>query len=919
MKKVLVILLLVALAIGLSWYLLLRGGEKSESPLPRQAIVADDMPAVPKGAKSLPASAPRALPQVAEDADPPGNLRLEGQVLDADNLPVDGATVAISSNPAQTALTERDGSFGFDSLIGKRFRLTARSGRRVAGPVFHKLSGSSEPVILRLRPGAVVEVTVRTAKDKQAVVGAQVELRSIERLEQVTDSQGRAQVTGVAAGSCTLAVKAAGYVPAHQLLLIPDTTTEPIRARVDLLSGLQVQGLVRDEAGQPVVKARVLAEDSAALISLADAKRDGALTDAEGRFVMPALAPGTFRLTAYHEDHPPAVSAAVRVEAARPTPDVQIVMKSGARLAGRVLSDDGQPHAWARVRCVRADGMPFSGGAIGGVRRRDSTADEQGAFSFQGLPRQQLLLVALAETAASESVAVNLQAQAEKEGVILRLTVTASIAGMVVDGSGQGVAEVTVTARPDFWESGLSDEIRLRGSQQTHSDGAGKFKLSGLADGVYRLQATHSAGSRRRYTLPGVQARTGDQDVRLLLENDGGLKGRVAFSDGGQPASFSVTIGYPPGIAISSPDGLFDLPAVPAGSHQVTIRGQQFADQVIEAVEIKSGQKTDLGLVTVKRGRSVNGRVLTAEGSPVPGARVLLGARLVGDGNGLSMKLGPAVEESMGLRRAQSDADGRFRIGGLGPDRLFLAAEHDQLGRSEPVALPVGGQDLHHDLVLHVFGKVVGTVTVNGKPATGVVVSANSKGEAGQTIVVHTGTDGAYVIEKLPAGGHRITASLIGTGGLGGAKSNGRIVEVRAREEISVDIEISSGNVDLTVQVAGRQDAKIDLAQVFVLKGQVRIQTAAELNKVAMSAGGSIQQTFWLPGKPAQFKEMSAGEYSLCVLPINGNMNDPAFVQNLQKQAAQLKVYCSPLLVKDSPPQQEQQVLVPPMEPLPSK
>ncbi|HZJ66596.1 MAG TPA: carboxypeptidase regulatory-like domain-containing protein, partial [Kofleriaceae bacterium] len=71
---------------------------------------------------------------VVED-DPRGALRLEGQVIDAEDHGVAGATVTITSNPPRTTTSEADGSFAFDALVGRPYTLVARVAQGVAGPV----------------------------------------------------------------------------------------------------------------------------------------------------------------------------------------------------------------------------------------------------------------------------------------------------------------------------------------------------------------------------------------------------------------------------------------------------------------------------------------------------------------------------------------------------------------------------------------------------------------------------------------------------------------------------------------------------------------------------------------------------------------------------------------------------------------
>ena len=70
-----------------------------------------------------------------ENTDPEGSLRIEGQVLTSDQLPVGGAIVSIDSRPPRFTTSEEDGSFAFDKLVGKPYDLVARSKEGVAGPI----------------------------------------------------------------------------------------------------------------------------------------------------------------------------------------------------------------------------------------------------------------------------------------------------------------------------------------------------------------------------------------------------------------------------------------------------------------------------------------------------------------------------------------------------------------------------------------------------------------------------------------------------------------------------------------------------------------------------------------------------------------------------------------------------------------
>src|SRR5580704_16995076 len=120
------------------------------------------------------------------DDDVRGTLRLEGQVVDAHDEPVGGATVVLSSNPPRTATTEADGGFAFDELVGRPYTLIARAKQGVAGPVTAKLTAKSEPVVLHLRPAAKVTVAV-VGMDGKPIDKANVELRSTDAQRMQTD------------------------------------------------------------------------------------------------------------------------------------------------------------------------------------------------------------------------------------------------------------------------------------------------------------------------------------------------------------------------------------------------------------------------------------------------------------------------------------------------------------------------------------------------------------------------------------------------------------------------------------------------------------------------------------------------------------------------------------------------------------
>ena len=246
-KWVLAVVGLVAVAAA-AWWLFLRSPSRPAEPRPAAKSEAKTTPA--NRAPEQDRGAEQAPLRFLVDDDPKGTLRLEGQVIDEHDRPVAGATVVLSSNPPRTTTSEQDGGFAFDALVGRPYTLTARAAQGVAGPVTAKLTEKSEPVVLQLRPGATVKVTVQGTGGKE-IDGATVELRSSDVLTQTTKA-GAATFAPVVPGGYQLAAWADGRARTLQWLQVgPGETT----ATIVLVAGAKVSGRVIDSGGKPIADA----------------------------------------------------------------------------------------------------------------------------------------------------------------------------------------------------------------------------------------------------------------------------------------------------------------------------------------------------------------------------------------------------------------------------------------------------------------------------------------------------------------------------------------------------------------------------------------------------------------------------------------------------------------------------------------
>ncbi len=871
----------------------------------------------PAPASTLSTGKPPADHEPGEPPDPEGNLVLEGQVLDTEGLPAEGALVTLDARPSRKTVTGKDGSFSFDRLIPRLCQLVARSGNQHGGYVSHFLSADSEPVVIRLRPATRLRVEVLDAESDHPVSGARVEIRAFEKRTAVTGPSGSVQFEGVGSAG-HLTVRTRGFVTVSRSFGVPEASKLPVVFRVALRRGTGLSGRVVDAQGAGVAGALVRLFK---FTEVTGGPRSNPATpsDDQGRYCFEAVAPGTYRLAAVHDDHAPGTAGPVEVGGRKPLRGVDIVMGAAARIRGRVVNQNGEPVGWAMIRfSPPAESPKALAWVMGGSAIGYRYADGQGRFEIGGLPREKLGLVAVGEASFSEELAVDLEANPDMEAIELVVKPGFCISGTVVDGKGNPQAEATVAATGDFADGTYARAKVLGYGVIFHafSDGAGRFELKGLVKGTYELQATRLSG-RTDWAQEHVKARAGDEEVRLVITEYGGIKGRVQFADGTSPRRFvlGLGLGWDPGVPFEPTDGRFEIENVAPASYDVTVQGDEFALWALPGVKVEPGETKDLGLVVVNRGRRIGGKVVDGEGKPVSGAEVFYGRFLVGDGSSLQVT-GAMANNQEGKLSAISGPAGLFEMKAVGPEAGVVVAEHARLGRSMPVRIPKGTQDSEVVLVVRETGSISGQVRRDGEPEAAAFIEVRPKdmNMAAQQLTVATDANGKYLFSRVAAG--ELAVSVRRWMSLPYSPHVLKNIEIGPGERAVLDFDLQTGEIELRLDIRGLRGARVDAAKIWLIRGSVQAGTIAEIRQYMMDNPRVFHFDFCKTGSSCTIGNIVPGDHTLCAFPYTGDIDEGDYMKRVHRQWRAMPVYCHPIRIASEPKKQSHTLHLPAMVPL---
>lgn len=584
---------------------------------------------------------------------------------------------------------------------------------------------------------------------------------------------------------------------------------ERMLVRLDTVRGGRASGVVRDEGGAPLAGVRVWVTESRGFAARV-ASRDRETTSGEdGAYTLVGLQPGGVYVRAALDGYRDAQTEELAFADGATRENVDLVLKRGLSIAGRVTWPDGRPASGASVRALSASGP----------RRRApivTRSTDDGRFALHGLEEAEFLVDASISDPASSGAADAPAAwsctvdkiAAGASDLVLALAAPADLAARVVDETGAPIAKFRVLATlQGNVASGLASQSRSAPAIDVDAPD-GRFVLRGLRRGSWNVHA-EADGYTQIDKLDPVALPQSEGELTIVLHRAGSVAGLVLDPTGAPAARarVAVRVGGASGLRAqrdrrageTDAEGRFVLDKLPPGEIELVATHDSWAASAPAAVPVRAPERSDGVVLVLRFGGTLTGEIYDARGEPVAGRDV----HVFSIGAGETQQL-------------TSDAAGRFQAEHLTPGNYQVVAEptreeRDLLrerasaGEAEATEflerLKMASVVIEDGQTAHVVlgappkapVRLFGRVTRGGEPAAGYRVVAIGDGASllQELKLARVDANGGYELTLDHAGDVTVTVSRDDSG-RGGAE---HFVSVPEAPQFELDLTVPTGTI----------------------------------------------------------------------------------------------------------------------------
>lgn len=576
----------------------------------------------------------------------------------------------------------------------------------------------------------------------QAAVSIQNEVGTIVKNVR-TDPSGAFQVSGLWDGRHKVGVKASGYIAIHGQEIAVDRTDSG-ELILSLERGSSLSGWVLDPEGRPVSGASIIITH---IDNVSGHSWGGSgTTDAEGRFHFDGLPPSSnYGYIARHPDFAPAGIEGIALCSKEAREGVEIRLRRGGTLRGRVLDEEGSAISGAEVKIQpeipEDDEIEKS---LASYEDGSGKSGPEGRFEFRHLGGAFYTIEAWTEDRVGgklDKVAVADGKETEELEIILGKG--KAVSGQVVDEEGQPIPGAWINTEDHF--AGRSSG---RG-RSTQSNADGRFCLTGIQAGKLEIYA-----SKAGYDGSSQKVKPPSEGVVLVLPRQAVVSGRIVAEGRETFPDFRIRCLLSDGRWIRDNDitypqndntGHFEL-ELSGGTYILEAEAPGFAVSRSEPIAVQAGERRDGVVIELAPEGILQGVVvLRSSGEPVEGAEVLRR---------------PAAASPWGRERENTDRAGRFTLHHLPAGALDLLIRHEHYPSAQIEGIEIKtGETKVVKLELSPGGSIRGLVRCEGRPLAETTILVNAPIDL-ERISKSSATDasGRFEISGLPPGEYDLQA-----------------------------------------------------------------------------------------------------------------------------------------------------------------